>query len=149
MQIADNRLPSLQSECLKSRRKSFPKETSLASSIIRKSMSGRAYCEIGARGEQGKATKYRFESKSLIIGFLVQAQCLKSRRKSFAKETSLASSIIRKNMSGRAYCEIGARGEQGKATKYRVESKSLIIGFLVSNQNVCLSAKVFPKGDKS
>src|SRR6185312_15525486 len=102
MQIADNRLPSLQSKCLKSRRKSFPKETSLASSIIRKSMSGRAYCEIGARGEQGKATKYRVESKSLIIGFLVQVQCLKSRRKSFPKETSLASSIIRKSMSGRA-----------------------------------------------
>src|SRR6185312_13333593 len=66
----------------------------------------------------------------------LQSECLKSRRKSFPKETSLASSIIRKSMSGRAYCEIGARGEQGKATKYRVESKSLIIGFLVSNQNV-------------
>src|SRR6185312_1970733 len=136
MQIADNRLPRLQAKCLKSRRKSFPKETSLASSTIRKSMSGRAYCEIGARGGLGKATKYRVESKSPIIGLLVQAKCLKSRRKSFPKETSLASSIIQKSMSGRAYCEIGARGELGKATKYRVESKSPIIGFLVSKQNV-------------
>src|SRR6185312_1746541 len=85
MKIADNRLPRLQAKCLKSRRKSFPKETSLASSLIRKSMSGRAYCEIGARGELGKATKHRVESKSPIIGFLVSKQNVRSLGESLSQ----------------------------------------------------------------